>query len=228
MMKTAELKVGANIDIVFENEMMKGNAHFMKALVYDYEGSLITTSQTSPALNRQFLDRRIIVTFLVSSQNRILRFGFPARFKDLIPDYQLASNTSVEALVLKQYAQPQQVDFRMYFRVKSPLSSNISLELEEGEVRLIDISLGGAKFTCPKDYLVRPTDAIKVKLLIGRTEFNLKCRVCDVRTPYSSQEIARSIQDVSIQFERGDAQMETLLGKAILEIERRSLSGGKL
>jgi hypothetical protein len=228
MMKTPELKVGANIDIVFENEMMKSNAHYMKALVYDYEGKIITISQTSPALNRNFLGRRVMVTFLVNMDNRILRFGFPAKLKDLISNYQIASANNVEALILEQFANPSQVDFRTYFRVKQPLSSNIGLELKEDKVKLIDISLGGAKFICSKDYSLRPTDEIKVNLSIGRTVYNLKARVCDIRTSYDLPANAGNVQQVSIQFEISNNQLETILGKVIIEMERQLLSEGKL
>jgi len=64
--------------------LMKSDAHYMKALVYDCEGSLITTSQTTPALAPNFLGRQIIVTFLVKTERRIMRYGFPAKLTDLI------------------------------------------------------------------------------------------------------------------------------------------------
>ena len=222
------LKVGANVDIVFENELMKGNAHYMKALVYDYEGSTVITSQTSPALNRNFFDRRVIVTFLVKAERRILRFGFPAKLNDLIPNYRIASDKDVEALVLEQLAKTSPMDFRMHFRVKHSLSSNIRLRLREGEVTLINISLGGAKFSCPRNYLLRPADEIKADLSIGRTVFNLKCRICDVRDPVNLPMSEKNIQHVSIQFESVNSHLEALLSRAVMEMERQLLSEGKL
>lgn len=224
MADKAELKVGTNVDIVFENELMKSDAHYRKALVYDCAGSSITMSQTSPALDRNFLERRIIVTFLVKTERRIVRYGFPAKLKDLISNYRIASDNNVDALVIEQLAKPKLVDFRMYFRVKASFSSNISLAVKEGRVNLVDISLGGAKFTCPKHYLLHPAALIKINLSIGRTGFALNARVCDVRTPYDSSEI----QHVSVQFENDNKQLEALLGKAIIDMERQMLSEGKL
>jgi hypothetical protein len=224
MANTVELKVGTNVDIVFENELMKSDAHYMKALVYDCEGSIITTSQTSPALDRNFLGRQIIVTFLVKTERRIVRYGFPAKLNDLISNYRIASDSNVDALVIEQSAKPKQVDFRMYFRVKASSSSSISLTVKEGRVNLVDISLGGAKFTCPKHYLLHPADVIKINLSVGRNGFALMARVCDTKTPYDSSEI----QHVSIQFEHDNKQLEALLGKAIIDMERQMLSEGKL
>ena len=227
MQKIPEVKVGTNLDIIFENEINKSNAHFMKALVYDISDRKITISQTSPALNRNFLNRRIMVSFLAKMERRRLRFGFPAKLTDLVDDYKMTSQQIVEALVLKQYSESEQIDFRMYFRISPPAQSDINLLLKEEKVNLIDISLGGAKFICPKDYLLRPADKVKFKLLIGRLVFNLENKVRDVRTP-DDVSANKTIQHVSIEFEHNNTQLESALSKSILEIERQLLSEGKL
>jgi len=119
------------------------------------------------------------------------------------------------------------VDFRMYFRVTPRMQSDISLIYKEEKVNLIDISLGGARFTCPLKYSLRSADKIEFKLLIGQSVFNLDTRVCNVWIPYNVS-ANRNLQYVSVEFEYDDKQLETLLGKAILEIERRLLSEGKI
>jgi len=226
-MKTPDLKVGSRVDIVFENEIMKHNAHFMKALVYDIEQNKIIVSQTSPALNRHFLDRPVMVSFLAKIDSRYLRFGFPSKLLDLVGDYKIASGQSVEALVLKQYEKPAQLDFRMHFRVTPRRQSNISLIYNEEKVNLIDISLGGARFTCPLGYSFRNGDKMKFKLLIGARVFNLDTIVREARVPYNVS-ANRNLQYVSVEFEYDDKQLEALLGKAILEMERHLLSEGKI
>jgi hypothetical protein len=225
--KMPELKIGTSVNIVFENEIDKSNAHYMKALVYDYEGDKITISQTSPALNRNFLNRRIMVSFLANVERRVLRFGFTARLIDLITNYQIASSKNVEALVLKQFDEPEQVDFRMHFRVKPPSQSAVNLFFQEEKVNLVDISIGGAKFTYPKTDLLRPADKIKFKLIIGPTIFDLNARVCNVSIPdgFSAN---KKIEYVSVEFEHNNRQMEATLSRAIIDIERQLLSEGKI
>ncbi len=226
-MKMPNLKVGTRVDIIFENEIMKSKAHFMKALVYDIEDGKIIVSQTSPALNRHFLNRRIMVSFLAGVGGRNLRFGFPSKLIDLIKDYKIASEQSVEALILQQYKEPEPVDFRMYFRVTPRLQSNISLIYQEEKVNLIDISLGGARFTCSQDYSLHTADKIKFKLLIALSVFNLNAIVREVWVPYDAA-TNRNLQYISVEFEYDDKQLEASLGKAILEIERQLLSEGKI
>ncbi len=222
-----QLKVGANVNIVFENEINKSNAHFMKALVYDIDDRKIIISQTSPALNRNFLNRRIMVSFLARMERRNLRFGFPAKLIDLVYDYKIASEKIVEALVLQQYDESEQIDFRTFFRIKLPLQSDINLFFKEEKVNLIDISLAGAKFICPKDYLLRPADQVKFKLLIGPSVFDLETKVREVQT---QDDVSgnHNLQYVSVEFQYNNKQLEASLGKAILAIERQLLSEGKI
>jgi hypothetical protein len=227
MKKVPDLRVGIRVDIVFENELTKSNAHVMKALVYDIEESRIIVSQTSPALNRHFLDRRIMVSFIERIGSRNLRFGFPSKLIDQVDDYKIVSQQKVEALILQPYKKSEMVDFRMYFRVTPQRQSDVSLILKEEKVNLIDISLGGARFTCPLDYSLRNDDRIKFQLLIGRNVFNLDTRVRDVWTP-DDLSANRGLQYVRVEFEYDNPQLESLLGKAIMEIERRLLSEGKL
>jgi hypothetical protein len=226
-MKMPELKVGSNIDIVFKDEIMISD-QYMQASVYDCEGSKITISQTSPELSHDSLGRQIMVTFLVNVEKRVLRFGFPAKLADLISNYEIASGKNVDALIIERLKEPEPVDFRMYFRVKPYLQSDISLVWKGNKVNLIDISLGGAKFSCPRDYSFQSSAPLKFKLTIGRTVFNLNARVCGKETPYDTAANGIELQYVSIKFEHDNKQLEASLGKAIIEIERRLLSEGKI
>lgn len=224
-MQTPKLKAGSSLDIVFENEIMKSNAHYLKAVVYDYEKDSITISQTSPALNKTFLDRRILVTFLVNIERRVLRFGFPARLIDHITNYQISSGNNVEALIIKKYAEPESVDFRLYFRVRVPSESDLSIFFKEEKVNLMDISIGGAQFTYPKRYLFRSGDLITCTLIIGTAVFNVNAKVRSVKTS-SAMAAIKNLQYVAVEFNHDNKQMDAQLSKAILDIERDLLSKG--
>lgn len=226
-MEKPDLKVGSRVDIIFENEIMTNKAHFMKALVYDIEETKIIISQTIPSLDRRYLNRRISVSFLDEADGRNLRFGFSSRIVDLISDYKIVSGQNVEALVLEPYKKAELVDFRTFFRVTPRLKSDISLIYEEEKVNLIDISLGGARFTCPLKYSFKIDNKIKFKLLIGTKIFNLETIVREVRVPFEV-EANRNLQHVSIEFDYNDRQLEAALGKEILKIERELLSEGRI
>lgn len=226
-MYTQEIKPGMPLDIVFENEFNQPNAHYMKAVVYDCNKKLITISQTSPALSKNFLKRRILATFLVYNDNRVLRFGFPAHLTDLIDEYEISSKKTVEALLLKKLNEQEPIDFRMYFRVKPPAETYLRLFLQEEKVNLLDISIGGAKFIHPKRHLFQAKDKVTFKLIIADTVFNVDAIVRNVREP-NINATNRNIQYVSVEFHPTDSKMEASLGKAILDIERSLLSKGKM
>lgn len=226
-MKKPELKPGTPLDIVFENEINRPNAHYMKAVVYDNDKSFLTISQTSPALGKRFLNRRIITTYLVKNENRVLRFGFPGVLALIQNDYAMSSGNIVEALLIKPLADPEPTDFRMYFRVRPPSSTDLSLFLEEQKVNLLDISIGGAKFTCPRRYVFRTDETIKLKLIIGETIFHVDAAVRNVRDSFAGS-AAHNLQHVSVEFRPDDKKMEAALGKAIMEIERSLLSRGAM
>jgi len=213
------------LDIVFENEVGQPNAHYMKAVIYDYEKKLITISQTSPALTRHFLNRKILVTFLEQYKNRTQRFGFSGLLFDLVGDYRISSGNIVEALKVKRLSEDQPIDFRMYFRVRPPSEIELRLLLMEQKVNLIDISIGGAKFTFPRSYLFRPGDTVKFKLIVGLAVYDLSASVRSVQEAdkYAAN---RNIQYVSVEFRIEDQKMEVALGRAILDIERSLLSKG--
>ena len=227
MIDMPSIKVGTRVDIVFENEIMKSHAHYMKAVVYDLEKNKIILSQTSPALNRRFLKRRIMVTFLLSIERRVLRFGFPARLIDIVTDYQIASGKNVEALIIERHKEPEPVDFRMYFRVKPSSQTDINLFLKEEKVNLIDISLGGAKFTYPKTYMFRPGDEVMFKLIIGRDIYNLDAKVHEVWSSNDNM-VNRNLQFVSVEFHHLNKQLEVSLGRVIIATERLLLSEGRI
>lgn len=222
----AELKIGTGINIVFENEINKPNARYMKALVYDYKGSNIIISQTSPALSHVFLNRRILVTFLGKADMRVLRFGFSAQLIELIANYQIASTNRVEALIIKQLNKPEPVDFRMHFRVRPSEQSDITLYLKEAKVSIVDISLMGAKFSYRRSYSFRYGDVLDLKLIISSAIFNLKGKVRSILLPNNASE-GNNIQFVGIEFVHDNRELEVILGKAILGMQRQLLSEGK-
>lgn len=225
IMEKPELKAGMPLDIIFENEINQPNAHYLKAVVYDCDNHLITISQTSPALNRRFLNRKVLVTFLMRIEKRILRFGFAGLLTDLISDYAMSSNQTTEALLIKKLHQPEPTDFRMYFRVSPPSGTDLSLFWEEKKVSLLDISLGGAKFMYPKSHIFLPGETVQFKLLIADSVFNIEANIRNVREPETGAAGGR-VQHVSVEFNYTDKKIETSLGKAIMEIERSLLTKG--
>lgn len=227
MANAPSLKISQRVDIIFESKMLQKDVSVLKAVVYDYKGKEIILSQTSPALKKEFLNREMMITFLMNKEGRQLRFGISARLIRIIDNYQLAATNTVAAVILEQQGVPKQLDFRMYFRVKPSLNSAIALIYKEKKVNLIDISLGGAKFTSPRDDLFPSGHKIKFRLLIGGKVFNVDATVCGVSIPDAAA-ANKNIQYVRVEFDYDNKQLDIALGKAIIDTERQLLSEGKI
>ena len=91
---------------------------------------------------------------------------------------------------------------------------------------LLDISIGGAKFTYPKCHIFHAGQTIKFKLIIHNAIFNIDAGVRNVRDPYPNA--TNKIQYVCVEFHHNDKKMEASLGKAIMDIERTLLAEGKI
>lgn len=222
-MKKTDLKAGMPLDVIFENELNTPSAHYMKAAVYDIDDQFVVISQTSPALTGRFLNRRLLITFLVRSDNRILRFGIPALFTELIAAYPMSSGKTAEALRLQKQGQVEPTDFRMYFRVKPPSSADLGLFLEEKKVQLLDISIGGAKFSYSERQFFHPGQNVSFKLVLREAIFNVDAVVRKVQETSGG---SRNLEYVSVEFRHRDRKIETALGGAIMDIERSLLSRG--
>ena len=226
-MRKPELKPGMPLDIVFENELNKKGAHHMKAVIYDCHQNVVTMSQTHPVLTPDFLNRRIFITFLVNSENRVLRFGFPAKLTELVIQYPLSEGNTVPALLAQKTGDPEPTDFRMYFRVKPPSDSDVCVFMEEQKVNLLDISIGGAQFIYPQRNYFHTGQTTECKLLIGTNSFNVGTVIQTVRDP-DTNATSRNLQYVSVEFRHDNKEGEIALGRAIMEIERSLLSKGKI
>jgi hypothetical protein len=227
LMQIPQIKAGMRLDVIFENELMKNSAHYMKAVIYDFSDDFVIISQTSPALNSHFLNRRLLLTFLMKTENRLLRLGFPGKLLEIISDYEIASGNRLEALRVKKYADPEPVDFRMYFRVKPSSQSDLCLFLQNEKVSLLDISIGGAKFSYAKGHAFQPSDKVNFRLLIGNSVFHLEGQVRHVEGPLPGA-TNKNIQYVSVEFQYEDKKAEAVLGRAIIDIERELLTEGKM
>jgi hypothetical protein len=226
-MQKPEVRAGLTLDIIFENELNRPKAHYMKAVIYDCEKNFIIVSQTSPALSALFIGRRLLMTFLVRRDNRIFRMGFPAELINIIPDYEISSGNTVDALRCRKTGDPEPMDFRMTFRVKPPSNTDVCLFVEEQKVSLLDISIGGAKFTYPRRHVFRAGDKMIFKLIIGREMFNVDAVIRSVRHADDSA-ANKLLQYVSVEFRYSDRAVEASLGKAIMNIERSLLAEGKM
>lgn len=85
-------------------------------------------------------------------------------------------------------------------------------------MNILDISIGGAKFTHRKDQLVKPEEILEIILQVDEENFDIEAQV--VRILPVGGRMAKKLESVSVQFLNLDMNTKDLLSKKIRDIER--------
>lgn len=223
----SEITPGLSIDFVFENDYHRGNFRLLNAIVYEVSGRKITISQPSQQLASSQLGQGVIVTYCITQGGQTERYGFSAKVTSFINDYKIGSLQHSTALVLERKSTAEEMNVRLHFRIKPTLDCGLSLYHRENKLNLIDISLGGARFTDDKIGQLSADDTIPLKLEIDQRLFAVEARV--IRSWLSTLPgKIKKIQFVAVKFLYGNPDMEQLLSNKILAIQRQRLAEGKL
>lgn len=222
-----QFKPGIAVNIIFETDFLVNTTRVLKATIFDVLDNRLIISQTSPPILRSSINRKIQISFITQVESKPARFAASAIITNFIADYEMSSSLTVPAILLEQQTVLEEVNIRMFFRVKSVVGSNIVVLFGPEKLNLIDISLGGAKFSHPKPNIVHPRQELNLIFVFDSRRFEVKASVLRI---WSSAEAdtPKPVQYLSIQFEPGQREFEYYLGKKIMMMERQLISDGKI
>lgn len=219
-----ELRLGLAVHMVFE---LSDPNRVMKTTVYDIEGKKIILAQTSPPLLRSHRGERVRISFIVKKKGiKDVRLAFSADIEDFIPNYEMSSYQTVPAVVLYQITDLEEIDRRMFYRIAPPLKNDLVVMLGNEKMKVIDLSLGGAKLSYPAARILEYDEKIQLAFHFDRRRFSVDARV--VRAEQKTDpKTHKKTQTVSIQFETNDREFGRFLALKIMNMERERLSEGK-
>lgn len=209
---------GSKVDIVLDFDWSKETIDVRSATVYDLDDQRIIVSQTSPPIATYDIGRRVKVAYLVMEKDGPARYCVTARLAEIVRDYRLSGSETAEAIVLIQESGHERFNLRLFYRLEPPTDSGIALFLHKEKVKILDISIGGARFTHRKDQPVKPEEILKLILQVDEESFDIEAQV--VRIFPVSGRMAKKLESVSVQFLNLDMNMKDLLSKKIRDIER--------
>ena len=210
------IKPGNIIEITFDRSS-SGEGSF-KSLVYDVTGKRLIISQTSPPLPSSYTNKTAHISYIFKKGSDARRFGFSAVISDFTRDYVLSSGARVPTFVLDMKDEPKEINLRKSFRVQTSRDSGLSLAIKGKNYSIIDVSLMGINFIQPLTQAAfSPADILEVMLTIDGRSYHLNANVVRV----SETVRTRLIGAVFINTGR---DLENILGKKILMIEREQLS----
>jgi hypothetical protein len=215
------IRPGIGTRIVTDIDVTKERISVKDSTVYDVQEPVIILAQTDPPVLKSMLHKEVIVTYLAKGKGDPVRLGFTAELAEFI-DYNLNSGRQVKALLVRRTGPEKPYNTRMSYRVSPTGRSNVSMSVLGNKVNIIDISLGGAKFTYSDPLVLRLDDIVKTALEIDGRVHTLEARI--VRTWQGHYEGARGdLWFASAEFVNMSKTVEYALSPKIRDIERESL-----
>jgi hypothetical protein len=214
------IRPGLNVRIVTDIDVTKERVFVKGSTVYDVQEPVIILAQTDPPILKSMLHKKAIVTYLIKKKDKAVRYGFAAELVEFI-DYSLNSGQQVKALLARRTGPEKPYSIRMSYRVGTTGRSKISMSVFRNRVNIIDISLGGAKFTYGSPLVLESDDTAPIGLEIGGKVYALEAHI--LRTWHGDYEGARrDLWFASAEFVNMSKMVERVLSSKIHDIERES------
>jgi len=214
-----DIRPGLNINIIVSIDHMREIVDVKNSMVHDVKGQQMIVAQTDPPISRMKLGKEMFITFLEKEQGSSARYGFIAKIVDIIKDYELKSSKKVQAIIMKRLGEAEQYNLRMFYRLEPPSDCGIEISMEGKKVNLLDISIGGAKFSHEKIHPFKPNETVKMTIDVAGKRQDVEAMVLRVWEP-ESEKIRKSIALASVQFLDLEAQLKNALARKIRDIER--------
>ena len=134
-----------------------------------------------------------------------------------VRDYELSSSGRVQALALRAAGDADEYNLRMFFRLEPPGSCGLRISIHGKPVNLIDVSIGGARFSYERSYSLNTGDDVVLTILMDTAAYAVNGRILRVWEPENDR-IRKSIAMASVQFIDMKAQVKNDLARKIRDM----------
>ena len=210
---------GSNVDIVLDFDWLNEKIDVRRATVYDLNDERIVLSQTDPPTARYNIGKKVKITYLLMEKDGWVRYGINGRLVKIVTDYRLSGSETVQAIVIIPEPGREFFNLRLFYRLEPPLDCGLALFLKKEEVNIINISLGGAKFTHSKDNPIMPKNRLKLILQIDKQHYYIEAQALRV-SPVSGR-MGKKLEAVALKFLNLDKKIQDLLSIKIRGVERK-------
>ncbi|MBA4390196.1 MAG: hypothetical protein C0399_04585 [Syntrophus sp. (in: bacteria)] len=214
-----EIKPGLTVNIVINIDYRKEIVETKNSIIHDIIEKRIIVAQPDPPISRTHIKENVYVTYLEKEQGKPVRYGFSAKIMDFIKDYELASQQTTQAIELFKESRPEPYNLRMFYRLEPPGNCGIDIFVEGNKVTILDVSIGGARFSHNKTHHFKENEEVKIVLVVGERIYQIDSRVVRIHEP-ENEKVKKSLEFVSIQFLNVDGHIKNELGRKIRDVER--------
>jgi c-di-GMP-binding flagellar brake protein YcgR len=209
---------GSNVEIVVDFDWSRETIDVRRSTVYDIDEDKIILSQTLPPIAKHDVGKRVKVAYIVTEKDGQARYAINASLKEIIKGYRLSGSETTQAVILVAEPGEERFNLRRYYRLEPPPDSGINLFRNGEEVAILDISVGGAKFSHSKNRPLKPKQMVKLKLGVDDKGYDVEAEV--IRSVPVIGRMATVLETVAVQFLNLERNMKELFTKKILNIER--------
>ncbi len=214
------------VDIVTKVDFYREVIDVRRATVYDLNGDQVVVSRPTPDFQDKHVGKRCTITFVVGRRGTLkTRWGVPAYLEELKDNYPIQKGTVVPAAVMRVLGPAEPFNLRMAYRVRPPITSGVSLDVEGQRVNLLDISTGGARFLTTMRPPLQFRQRVNVALTLDEKVYRFKAFVVRLGQP-DAQSPVRGAMEVAVQFSGMDKKCKELLARKVLQIERELRAKG--
>ncbi len=215
-----DIRPGLAVDIVVATDYKKEVTDVRRAVVYEIDSQKIILSQTTPPLGRFYLNRGVVMTYLVPGDSGSVRVGIFCKLSNII-SYHLVSSEKVRAVILEPKSGAELQNLRMHFRMKTRSGQNMSIAIDGQPMKLLDISVSGAMLSHYGSLKTQPLEHVKLNLMVDGEPFQVDAKVVRIWRPYMDKQ-QRDLEYITIQFLGLNRRLNYLLGGKIFNMQRES------
>ena len=210
-----------NVKLVLETDKKRERINARNSVIYAVDGETLILAQTEPSISSSLLNKEITVTYLLKKSGRHLRYGFSALVTQLIDQYELMPDQHVRAIAVCKCSESKPYEIRMCYRVGPSSKGGLDASILGRKVNIVDISLGGIKFSYDKSLPLETDKVVEVRLGIAGDIYPVQARI--VRTWWTEHERFRTeLRFAGAEFLNVSGKMEDELSRKILDIQRES------
>lgn len=216
------IRPGLSARIVTEIDPARDKIRVGNSVVYDVREPTIILAQTDPPVPKSMFEKEIVVTYLVKEKGDMVRYGFPVRIAEFI-DYTLSAGGQVKAISARIAGEAAPYSIRMFFRVNPTEQSRLRMSILGNRVNILDISLGGVRFSYKGPLALEAGEIVAVRLDIDGRYHRLEACILRNWTGEEQGMIPR-LAFATAEFLDMSNVTDHALSRKIRSIERESLA----
>ena len=212
------IEQGMPVDIVIEADYVREVIRVRHSEILEVTASEAVLAQTTPPLAPGDIGKNLIVTYTSKHKDGSQRLSFAGR----VTGIEKKHPSGGAVILLNMKPDPKPFNLRMHYRVAIRPDSNVALLIDGTRVELLDLSLGGAKFSLREaPVMPKAGEIMKMALMIDRDIHPLEGEIIRIWSP-GETEGATGPTYGAVKFLNIDRKLEGALGRMIMMIERRA------